>query len=664
MNVGVGDLPSPKRATKTAARSSQAIFEVYQDGRGDSDTDSMQIDDLQCQSPQNESLSHGSLSPSNRHLRTQARTASDATSKERPTVSPRTPRHRDALSKRNPTTPRHQVRLGGAPLTPRTPRTPHHAHAPATRSQQIYQRAKQCFFDSATDQQEARQIIGRTNERDELQSFLSSRIANGEGGALYVSGPPGTGKSALIGEVTRRLTFPHNVKHVYLNCMALESAQDVYSGLLYELQLPGRLFEDGPKESLTKALLKRQDDQAFVVILDEIDALLNLDVNVLYNVFEWALHPSSSLILVGIANALDLTDRFLPNLRARGSKPQLLPFLPYSHEDISVVLTSRLRMLLSKDASVEKSFTPVLMPTAIQLISKKVAAQTGDLRKAFDLAVKAIRVIEAETKEKQQQQQQQQQQQPPSSPYSSPSKTPLGENSNLSQPRSNSSTPTKTTQQELSGLHRYDAENAPRASVSHIVRIASAAFNNGTKDRLNSLNLQQKAVLCSLHALEQRNQRVQHLDANSSDLLSQPRTGLLPSPTTTPSKKRVGMTPDTPTKRGNTSAPKVREVFDAYATLCTRENTLSALSYSEFRDVVCNLETMGVLTAVDGKSGSFVQIATPTRKRRGAGAGSSLARMEERRIHGIARVEELRASLDTAGAAKSMLMRMLEGRDF
>lgn len=53
----------------------------------------------------------------------------------------------------------------------------------------------------------------------------------------------------------------------------------------------------------------------YVVILDELDQLLSKHQQVLYSLFEWAAAPGSKLILVGIANALDLTERFLPRLR-------------------------------------------------------------------------------------------------------------------------------------------------------------------------------------------------------------------------------------------------------------------------------------------------------------------------------------------------------------
>lgn len=57
-----------------------------------------------------------------------------------------------------------------------------------------------------------------------------------------------------------------------------------------------------------------------VVILDEIDQLATKDQDVLYKIFEWATSASSRLVLIGIANALDMTDRLLPRLRAKNCK--------------------------------------------------------------------------------------------------------------------------------------------------------------------------------------------------------------------------------------------------------------------------------------------------------------------------------------------------------
>ncbi len=56
------------------------------------------------------------------------------------------------------------------------------------------------------------------------------------------------------------------------------------------------------------------------MVLDEIDFLITRDQEVLYRLFEWPALIDSRLVLIGIANALDLTGRFLPRLKAKQCK--------------------------------------------------------------------------------------------------------------------------------------------------------------------------------------------------------------------------------------------------------------------------------------------------------------------------------------------------------
>ena len=136
----------------------------------------------------------------------------------------------------------------------------------------------------------------------------------------------------------------------------------------------------------------------YVVVLDEIDHLLKKDQETLYSLFEWSLAPGSRLILVGIANALDLTERFLPRLKGRNLKPQLLQFHPYSVRQITEIVTVRLKSLLP-DNTPDKNYIPYIQPNAIELCARKIA-HTGDIRKAFDMCRLGLELLDRELKEK------------------------------------------------------------------------------------------------------------------------------------------------------------------------------------------------------------------------------------------------------------------------
>ena len=517
---------------------------------------------------------------------------------------PATPRHRDAASKKVPITPRHRVTVGGTQLTPKTPRTPGTPSAGAS----VYNQARQLFSRCSNPGK----LVGRDEEREQLSGFVERCVGSGSAGCLYVSGPPGTGKSALLDEVCQQHREAKNVTMSVVNCMSVRNAKD----------LSGKLSEDlGFKENAGFEYLrtcftqkKAKDTKKYLVILDEVDCLVDLDLGLLYSLFEWSMQPCSRLILIGIANALDLTDRFLPRLKSRNLKPALLPFMPYSAAQIAQVLTSKLKTLAPADSTT----VPFLQPAAIQFCAKKVASQTGDLRKAFDICRRAIDLAEQETRERDSK----------AALMDSPSKTPLMENINLSSPVASRS-PTKSPSKPRIS-QTYTVDTAPKATIAHMAKITSQVFSNGATQRLACLNLQQKAVLCALASLEKDKQA-------------------------TETERTIFSTPS----KHNKSAPSIKQLFEAYSALCKRENLLQPLSSVEFRDVVSGLETLSLVSGVDGKNGSFTPITpskTPSRK--GKGGFGGMVSGDERRVASAVDKKELMGALQGAGG--ELLREILE----
>ena len=79
------------------------------------------------------------------------------------------------------------------------------------------------------------------------------------------------------------------------------------------------------------------------MILDEIDQLESKAQSVLYTIFEWPSLVKSKLILIGIANMLDLTDRVLPRLQSHlACKPKLVNFPTYTKDQIMNIVKQRI----------------------------------------------------------------------------------------------------------------------------------------------------------------------------------------------------------------------------------------------------------------------------------------------------------------------------------
>ncbi|KAI4153494.1 MAG: hypothetical protein LQ340_002282, partial [Diploschistes diacapsis] len=415
--------------------------------------------------------------------------------------TPSTPRQKDFFAQFvKPTTPAStpKSRVQAAARLPRTPRTPGTPRS----SNSIYNCARQLFARSTSTSQ----LIGREKERAQLNEFLQGGVTAKSGRCLYVSGPPGTGKSAFVGELCRQFSETDGTQASYINCMSINSTREIYDRVAIDVCGEAPTGSGAAANALRERFFSEDEDsKVYIITLDEIDHLLTFDLSCLYTLFEWALNPSSKLILIGIANALDLTDRFLPRLKARSLKPQLLPFAPYTIAEIDSVVTAKLRSLLPAGSSPTADL-PFLRPGAIKLLARKVTAQTGDLRKAFDIVRGTIDLIETKARHSAIGLGA-----PPTPPFSSP----LAPNPNLSSPSSKlqpstsnlpcTNIPPATPNKHHDLLAHLTLSSHPRATIADVAAIASSIFGNGTSSRLKALTLQQKAALCALVALEKRN---------------------------------------------------------------------------------------------------------------------------------------------------------------
>ena len=265
-------------------------------------------------------------------------------------------------------------------------------------------------------------IVGREDERRVIARFLDTTAGKKQAGALYISGRPGCGKTLAVRAATD--TWRRKCKVVAVNGMSLvEGTRDLFGELLRML-CPAALKEKMDAElCLRKLFTAGGCSRPMILVVDELDALLEsgCEQSVLATLFSWTQLPGSKLVLIGIANALDLTHRFLPILRAKNCAPQLLTFTPYNEDGLLSILRQRLDPSLvqapnkplpsctDSDASAPAPASPssqdavLAIPgadpeikfdlAALDLCARRVAAESGDTRKAMEACREAAKAV-------------------------------------------------------------------------------------------------------------------------------------------------------------------------------------------------------------------------------------------------------------------------------
>ncbi|XP_029284230.1 cell division control protein 6 homolog [Cottoperca gobio] len=290
-----------------------------------------------------------------------------------PSLSPRKP-----LSPTIVSSPRRQETPTGSPARQHSERKPAVARLFAEKSR--FLSVKQALHTAVPER-----LLSRETERASIRSFLEEKALQRLPGSLYISGAPGTGKTACLNCVLQEMKAAlSSVQMVVVNCMSLRSSHAIFRLLADKLSAPGG--QNGLQRFLTAP------GPAVLLVLDEMDQLDSKSQDVLYTIFEWPYLPESRLCLVGIANALDLTDRILPRLQARPRcRPLLLHFPPYSRQELSAIVQDRLS---------QASADGVLDAAAVQFCARKVSAVSGDARKALDICRRAVEVVESDERKK------------------------------------------------------------------------------------------------------------------------------------------------------------------------------------------------------------------------------------------------------------------------
>lgn len=388
------------------------------------------------------------------------------------------------------------------------------------RAKSLFQRGSQVSHSSGESH-----LVSREKEASILNDFLIENYSKKCSNSLYISGPPGTGKTAQvslsldhflksIGSPSKSdpsIVHSHDksqwVKIITMNCMTISNPENIFHEIYN--QLDTHSITGNRKKSADDLFMLLQNKSikfnTIVLFLDEMDYLITRDQQVLFKLFQFASTQllTSKLILVGISNSLDFTDKFLPRLKRNRLCPQSMQFLPYNASQIRQIIMERLSTL-TEDKENEQGPRHIIHPTAVQMCCVKAAAVAGDLRKAFDICYKSIELVEEECA--------------------------MG-------------------------------KSQATVLISHVARVCNATFGDNLGQRLNKLNLLQKAILCCLVNLE--------------------------------------------TRSLSSAENKVNQLYEHYLKHCVPkvEQLLSTVKKGEFLELVSALEASGLVSLTAGKLG-------------------------------------------------------------
>ncbi|KAK7305380.1 hypothetical protein VNO77_43285 [Canavalia gladiata] len=307
-------------------------------------------------------------------------------------------------------------------------------------------------------------VVCREEEQNVVLEFCKGCVEHQKAGSLYICGCPGTGKSLSMEKVKNNLLnwateagcpLPDVLS---VNCTSLVNTSDIFTKILGLNGTKGKKVSATPLQQLQNMYSQKSSTKNMTLIIaDELDYLITKDRAVLHDLFMLTTFPFSRCILLGVANAIDLADRFLPRLTSLNCKPTVVNFRAYSKDQILKILQERLN---------ELPYT-VFQHQALELCARKVAAASGDMRNALCICRSAIEVLEVEIRES-------------------------AGNLNISLGGKSSSDQNLATAPDFMTKQEFDV-----VRIDHMALALSKTYRSPVVDTIQSLPHHQQIILCS-----------------------------------------------------------------------------------------------------------------------------------------------------------------------
>lgn len=149
-----------------------------------------------------------------------------------------------------------------------------------------------------------------------------------------------------------------------------------------------------------------------VVLMDELDQLMTTKQDVVYNFFNWPTLVGSRLVVLAVANTMDLPERVMSGrVRSRlGSYfgrtliavidtwhlgMTRFNFQPYTTAQLEKIVKAR---LASAKEGLPEGSQDVIAPDGIKFAAMKVSSISGDARRVLDICRRTVELVQLRSK--------------------------------------------------------------------------------------------------------------------------------------------------------------------------------------------------------------------------------------------------------------------------
>ena len=269
-------------------------------------------------------------------------------------------------------------------------------------------------------------LICREEQFEQLYNFCYDGISSESSAVIYVAGVPGTGKTATMRKVIQSLDDLVELGKLkefdtaHVNAMTLASPKNVFVAIYKELfmeeddenqnQNQHRTQHSTQPNQCRRKLTeyfttKTNNSKVALLFIDELDLLQTKTQDVLYNIFDWPQKRNSKLLIVSIANTLDLPERLDSNRVASRIGHARILFKPYNRKQLVKVVKARLEDIAEvyRKENPRKNDPVALIELfkgdAIEFIARKITSVTGDARRMLDACRLATELLIDKLKE-------------------------------------------------------------------------------------------------------------------------------------------------------------------------------------------------------------------------------------------------------------------------